>query len=81
MLFSSFISLPDLFCHSSEAAEAHVNQECDSVSLSNINHWLELLKTADLSTRCEYETAAAVNAIVCHEPQPDPSERNGIDMK
>ncbi|KAH8415648.1 hypothetical protein KR222_007387 [Zaprionus bogoriensis] len=70
----------DFICQSYANAVEHVNRECDCVSLSNINQWLQLLQSAELATRCEYEAAAVVNAIVRNEPQPEPAELGGINM-
>ncbi|XP_017028045.1 uncharacterized protein [Drosophila kikkawai] len=53
---------------------------CDSVSLNNITQWLELMRTADLSNRCEFEAAAVVNSIVMNEIKPLPEKLNGIDL-
>lgn len=68
-------------CHAYKDAEERVNQECDSVSLSNINQWLELLNKAELSKLCEYEAAAVMNSIVHTETQPEPDQLDGIDMR
>ncbi|XP_023169895.1 uncharacterized protein LOC111598734 [Drosophila hydei] len=70
----------DYICHAYKEAETRVNQECDSVSLSHINQWLELLNTAELSALCEYEAAAVLNAIVRTEAQPEPDQLDGINM-
>lgn len=71
----------DFFCRSSENAEKNVNQdELMSTSLRHINQWLELLKSGKLSTLCEYEAAAVMNAIVRNEPQPDPAELGGVNL-
>ncbi|XP_034656749.1 uncharacterized protein LOC117894021 [Drosophila subobscura] len=66
---------------SCEEAEAKVERECDSLSLNNINQWLELMKSTQLSERCEYEAAAVVNSILLNERQPLPAKMNGIDLK
>ncbi|KAH8302336.1 hypothetical protein KR044_005240 [Drosophila immigrans] len=71
----------DFICQSYENAEQAVNQECDSVSLNNINQWLELMKKTELSTLCEYEAAAVLNAIRTNEPQPEPEQLNGINIR
>ncbi|XP_060652028.1 uncharacterized protein LOC132788563 [Drosophila nasuta] len=70
----------DFFCQSYANAEQDVNQDCNSVSLNNINHWLELLNKSELSNICEYESAAVLNAIRRNEPQPEPEQLEGIDM-
>ncbi|KAH8408307.1 hypothetical protein KR215_002003 [Drosophila sulfurigaster] len=71
----------DFFCQSYANAEQAVNQDCNSVSLNNINHWLELLNKSELSNICEYESAAVLNAIRRNEPQPEPEQLEGIDMR
>jgi len=72
----------DFFCRSSENAEKNVNQdELMSTCLRHINQWLELLKSGELSTLCEYEAAAVMNAIVRNEPQPDPAELDGVNLR
>ncbi|EDW69461.2 uncharacterized protein [Drosophila virilis] len=70
----------DYICRAYKDAETRVNQECDSVSLSHINQWLQLLKSAELSTLCEYEAAAVVNALVLNEAQPEPAQLGGVNM-
>ncbi|XP_032574393.1 uncharacterized protein LOC6605125 [Drosophila sechellia] len=52
----------------------------DSVSLNNINQWLELMKSSQLAELCEFEAAAAVNSIIQNETKPSPEELNGIDL-
>ncbi|XP_022217634.2 uncharacterized protein LOC111070900 [Drosophila obscura] len=65
---------------SCENAEAKVEHECDSVSLNNINQWLELMKATQLSGRCEYEAAAVLNSILRNERRPSAANMNGIDL-
>ncbi|EDW93983.1 uncharacterized protein LOC6533561 [Drosophila yakuba] len=55
-------------------------KNCDSVSLSNITQWLELMKSSKLSELCEFEAAAAVNSIIQNETKPSPEELSGIDL-
>ncbi|KAH8369982.1 hypothetical protein KR093_001764 [Drosophila rubida] len=71
----------DFICQSYENAEQAVNQDCDSVSFNNINQWLELVKNSDLSTICQYEAAAVLNAIRHNEPQSEPEQLGGINMR
>ncbi|XP_002007561.3 uncharacterized protein LOC6581839 isoform X1 [Drosophila mojavensis] len=70
----------EYICNACKDAEVRVNHECDSVSLSHINQWLEVLNNAELSKLCEYEAAAVMNSIVRTEVQPKPAQLGGIDM-
>ncbi|KAL7733440.1 hypothetical protein ACLKA6_004921 [Drosophila palustris] len=70
----------DFFCSSYEKAQESVNEDRASLSLSNINQWLELMKVSKLSTLCEFEAAAVLNAIVRNEPQPEPEQLAGVNM-
>jgi len=71
----------DFICDSYENAEKSVNEDRNSVSLSNINEWLKLMKMSELSTLCEFEAAAVVNAIRRNEPQPEPEQLAGVNMR
>ncbi|XP_002025407.2 uncharacterized protein LOC6600242 isoform X1 [Drosophila persimilis] len=70
----------EYMANSCEDAEAKVKHECESLSFNNINQWLELMKTTQLSGRCEYEAAAVVNSILRNERLPSEEDMNGIDL-
>ncbi|EDW73185.1 uncharacterized protein Dwil_GK17415 [Drosophila willistoni] len=73
-------SIIDYIISSANKAEECVDQECNSVSLNNINQWLELMKNMELTQFCEHEAGVVMNAIVRNEPQSKPEELNGINM-
>ncbi|XP_018788914.1 PREDICTED: uncharacterized protein LOC108968968 [Bactrocera latifrons] len=64
-----------------QMAQENVHEECDSLSFSNIESWLQVFKKWNLPELCLYEPALVINAIANNEDLPEPKELDGVDLK
>uniref|UniRef100_A0A034WEG5 Uncharacterized protein n=1 Tax=Bactrocera dorsalis TaxID=27457 RepID=A0A034WEG5_BACDO len=64
-----------------QMAQKNVHEECDSLSFSNIESWLNVFKEWNLPELCLYEPALVINAIANNEEFPEPKDLDGVDLK
>uniref|UniRef100_W8BT02 Uncharacterized protein n=3 Tax=Ceratitis capitata TaxID=7213 RepID=W8BT02_CERCA len=64
-----------------QMAQMNVHEECQSLSFTNIESWLELFKKWRLQDFCLYEQAMVINSIANNEDLPPPEELEGVDLK